>query len=150
MEGLMNRVFSFVKSIRLGKILTVFLLGSAFLVMQAFSYDYQFQAQASERITPEAESYKVGDNNLRLNPSNDGRNNLADQKSGNNNVQGVKEGGKNLIDNVVEKLNLNEPVPQSTKEFVNDVKEHPGEIIGDAVKGPKGAYEDYNKIRSNR
>jgi hypothetical protein len=93
----MNRVISFLQSIRLRQSLTVLMVGITLFVSQAFLYSVPAQAQT---LTPEAKSYQV-----------------ENEYAGKNILDTVKEKVEDAAENVVEKLNLNEPVPESTKEF---------------------------------
>jgi len=77
-------------------------------------------AATSNVLTPEARSFKVkGDEN-----------NLVDN---------IEKAIKNTADNVVEKLNLNEPIPDSTKEFLDSArgKGAPKSTPNDRPPGPK-------------
>jgi hypothetical protein len=81
--------------------------------------------------TPEARSFKYDTNydrdrastpaevNSRINSGELDRNNHdAADKSGNI-VENLEKAVKNTTDTIVEKLNLNEPLPESTKEFLD-------------------------------
>jgi hypothetical protein len=110
MRIFMNRIISWLPTFNLHKILTVFLVGMAFLVMQAFSYGNQLQAQA-KALTPEASAYEVDKSDTEL-IQND--NDLVEQS---------RRNLKDTADNVREKLNLDQPIYPGTKEFLNDVQE---------------------------
>ncbi|HEY9875427.1 MAG TPA: hypothetical protein V6D12_18490 [Candidatus Obscuribacterales bacterium] len=93
----MKQVISFVQTIRLRQIIASFILGIALLLTSAVSYA-QAQPFTAEPMTPEASSYQV-------------------DKSGDN-----QDAGKNVFENIKEKLNLDEPLPRSTKDFFNEVQ----------------------------
>jgi predicted PurR-regulated permease PerM len=115
----MNRVISWLESIRLRQLVTVLLVTIAFLFSTAFGNTYQQSAQA-KALTPEAQQYH----------SEGGE---EFQKA----VKNTQESGKNIVEsakeNIIEKLNLNEPIPPATKEFFQDVKENTQQ----AVKNPQ-------------
>ncbi|MFQ4144799.1 hypothetical protein [Chlorogloeopsis sp. ULAP02] len=120
----MNRVISWIESMRLCQIIAVLLVTIAFLFSTAFGNSYQQSAQA-KALTPEAQQYH----------SEGGK---EFQKA----VKDTQESGKNILesakDNIVEKLNLNEPIPPATKEFFQDVKENTQQ----AVKNPQVVIQD--------
>ena len=76
----------------------------------------------SSSITPEGDYYQV-----------------APEYAGKGPVNSVKETVKNATENVVEKLNLNEPLPPSTKKFINQVEDS----VGNAAKPLTGNQEGY-------
>ena len=101
----MNRVVSWLHSIRLRQIITVFMVALIFTVSNAF------QAQA-EPVTPEAANYQIDrtDSQIRIGrekSQDTARINAKDTKQTTENVKkGTQDAGKNLIENVREKLNL--------------------------------------------
>ena len=103
----MNRVISLFKKIQIRQIAVVFLAGIAFFSFQAFGYGNLLSAQAGT-LTPEAKSYQTESN-----------------YAGKEAVDTAKKQTGNALENIVEKLNLNEPTPQETKKFFNQVKESP-------------------------
>ncbi len=121
----MNRIISWLPTFNLHKILTVFLVGIAFLVMQAFSYGNQLQAQAKP-LTPEASAYEVDKSDTEL------------IKNDNDLVGESQRNLKDTADNVREKLNLDQPIYPGTKEFLNDVQES----VKDATKAVTGNDKD--------
>lgn len=76
----------------------------------------------SNSITPEGDYYQV-----------------APEYAGKSSVNSVKETVKNATENVVEKLNLNEPLPPETKKFLNQV----GDSVGNTAKPMTGNQEGY-------
>jgi hypothetical protein len=125
MRIFMNRIISWLPTFNLHKILTVFLVGIAFLVMQAFSYGNQLQAQAKP-LTPEASAYEVDKSDTEL------------IKNDNDLVGESQRNLKDTADNVREKLNLDQPIYPGTKEFLNDVQES----VKDATKAVTGNDKD--------
>lgn len=121
----MNRLISWLPNLNLHKILTVFLVGMAFLVMQAFSYGNQLQAQAKP-LTPEASAYEVD------------KSEPEQIKNDNDLVGQSRRNLKDTADNVREKLNLDQPIYPGTKEFLNDVQDS----VKDATKAVTGNDTD--------
>ncbi|MBE9227980.1 hypothetical protein IQ264_21385 [Phormidium sp. LEGE 05292] len=76
----------------------------------------------SSSITPEGDYYQV-----------------APEYAGKGPVNSVKETVKNATENVVEKLNLNEPLPPETKNFINQVEDS----VGNTAKPMTGNQEGY-------
>ena len=128
----MNRVISWLQSSRLRQIVTVFLVTLAFFIGTAFDiYGNSLQAQA-ESVTPEAKSYKVNEV-----PENDpdfkarrikedaekSAKLLADEGKQVKNRAAERDQGKNLLDTVREKLNLDEPIDPGTKQAAEQLKE---------------------------
>ena len=77
---------------------------------------------AQGAITPEGDYYQV-----------------APEYAGKGPVNSVKETVKNATENVVEKLNLNEPLPPETKKFINQVEDS----VGQKAKPLTGNEEVY-------
>lgn len=115
----MNRVTSWVQSIRLRQILTAFLLGITLLFSSGLGNFGNMNQALAEAVTPEAKSYQV-------------------DKTDSNIGSDTKDGGNGFIENIVEKLNLNEPVPPATKEFFSDVQDS----AGDTVQGTQDAVKN--------
>lgn len=76
----------------------------------------------SSSITPEGDYYQV-----------------APEYAGKGPVNSVKETVKNATENIVEKLNLNEPLPPETKKFLNQVEDS----VGNTAKPMTGNQEGY-------
>ncbi|MBD1921703.1 hypothetical protein H6F77_11430 [Microcoleus sp. FACHB-831] len=114
----MNRVTSWVQSIRLRQLLTAFLLGITLLFSSGLGNFGNMNQALAEAVTPEAKSYQVDNTD--------------------SNGSDAKDGGNSFIDNIVEKLNLNEPVPPATKEFLSDVQDS----ASDAVQGTQDAVKN--------
>ncbi|MFE1746113.1 hypothetical protein [Coleofasciculus sp. H7-2] len=134
----MNQVISFLQGIRLRQIATVFLVSTAFFVIQAFGYGTPLQALANNTtLTPETNSYQVkgadGSVNARAET-------LKDQ---------TEDTGSNLLEkigaaaeNVKEKLNLDEPTPPSTKKFFNQVQDKTDNVVDKTVQGAREGFND--------
>lgn len=131
----MKRVFSWLQSIQLRRILTVFLVGFAFFIGTAFDqYGNQLQAQA-EPVTPEATKYQVERSATQLRvdaqdakeKAQDAAKNLASdtKQAAKDAKESTEDAGKNLFQTVREKLNLDEPIDPGTKQVLRDA----GEVI---------------------
>lgn len=105
------------RKIQLRQILTTFLVGLAFLSSTALGLmSYPLQAQASP-LTPEAKGYQVDRTNSQIRVNPDAIKDNAEEAGG-----GVIDSLKNTAETVREKLNLDEPLPDSTKAFFKQVQ----------------------------
>ena len=143
----MKRVTSWLQSIKIKQIITVFLVGLTFLVGSAFDiHGNQLQAQA-EAVTPEATQYKVegkSDGEVKVDRIKDNAEKSAKllQDEGiniKNRAAEVK--GKNIFENIKEKLNLDEPIDPGTKKAGEQLIE----AAEDIVKAPQKALNDISK-----
>lgn len=143
-----NRVISWLQSIRLRQILTVFLVVLTFVVSTAFDkYGNELQAQA-EPVTPEATGYQVDRANSQLrsdaenvkeNAQNSAKDLARDTKQAAKNAKdSTQDTGKNLFQNIKEKLNLDEPIDPGTKQAFEQLKD----TASETVKAPQRALED--------
>ena len=108
----MNRLITSLLNLRLRQIVTVFLIGLTFWVMQVFGYSNQLQAQAKS-LTPESSSYQVDNTDT---PD-------IGQLQNDKQVENAQKNLKDTADNVREKLNLDQPIYPGTKEVLNDVQD---------------------------
>jgi hypothetical protein len=140
----MKRITSWLQSIKIKQIITVFLVGLTFLVGSAFDiHGNQLQAQA-EAVTPEATQYKVegkSDAEVKVDRIKDNAEKSAKllQDEGiniKNRAAEVK--GKNIFENIKEKLNLDEPIDPGTKKAGEQLIE----AAEDIVKAPQKALND--------
>ena len=143
----MKRVTSWLQSIKIKRIITVFLVGLTFLVGSAFDiHGNQLQAQA-EAVTPEATQYKVegkSDGEVKVDRIKDNAEKSAKllQDEGLNIKNRAAEGkGKNIFENIKEKLNLDEPIDPGTKKAGEQLIE----AAEDIVKVPQKALNDVSK-----
>ncbi|MHC5724823.1 MAG: hypothetical protein ACYTXY_11905 [Nostoc sp.] len=122
----MNRVISSLRNIRISQILVVFLVGFMFLLGQAFSYANV--AQADTVKTPEGIYYKG----------------TPDEGSIRNDTQisNTKNKLKGAVDNIREKLNLDEETPEATKEFLKSTKNTVGETVEPLTGDKEGYYHN--------
>ena len=143
----MKRVNSWLQSIKIKQIITVLLVGLTFLVGSAFDiHGNQLQAQA-EAVTPEATQYKVegkSDGEVKVDRIKDNAEKSAKllQDEGLNIKNRAAEGkGKNIFENIKEKLNLDEPIDPGTKKAGEQLLE----AAEDIVKVPQKALNDVSK-----
>ncbi|MBE9177172.1 hypothetical protein IQ268_01105 [Oculatella sp. LEGE 06141] len=105
----MSRVTSWLPKMHLRQLLATVLLGLTLLTGVAFgTFGYGSPAHATS-LTPEARSYQVNQGET---PSRTAK------ESG----EGLGESIKDAADNVREKLNLDQPLPHSTKAFFKQVQ----------------------------
>jgi ABC-type transport system involved in cytochrome bd biosynthesis fused ATPase/permease subunit len=131
----MNRIISWLQSIRLCQLVTVFLVGLTFVISTAFDrYGNELQAQA-EPVTPEANKYQVDrtSSQIRLDAGNvkekaqeQAKDLAEDTKQATKNAkENTQDAGKNLVQNIREKLNLDEPI-DAPKESLKNAAEKVG------------------------
>ncbi|MEH2255112.1 hypothetical protein [Nostoc sp.] len=121
----MNRVISWLRNIRISQIVIVFLVGFMFLLGQAFSYVDVAQADVT---TPEGTYYKgVPDGTGEI------RNDTNTQ------IKNTQNPIKGAVDNIREKLNLDEKPPEATKEFLKSATNKVEETV-EPVTGEKEGY----------
>jgi hypothetical protein len=130
-RDLMNRVTSLLKNLR--QILTVFLVGITFFLIQAFGYSTALQAHAANTVTtPEGTYYKgVPDSDM---------NDLTNKA--NRAANSTRTNVKSAADNIREKLNLDEPLPQSTKNFLQSTKEKVEDTVKPVIGKKEGYYQE--------
>ncbi|MEH2056300.1 MAG: hypothetical protein V7K97_09085 [Nostoc sp.] len=126
----MNRVISWLQNIRISQIVVVFLVGFMFLLGQAFSYVNV--AQADVKI-PEGTYYKRTQNE-----QGEIRNDTQ--------IKNTANPLKGAVDNIREKLNLDEKTPEATKEFFDPAK-NTGKDKAFSSNGKREGY--YHKPSSN-
>lgn len=144
----MNCVISRLQSIKIKQIITVFLVGLTFLISSAFDINgNQLQAQA-EPVTPEATQYKVDPNESeaeikanRIKDNAEKSAKLLEDEGINIKNRAAESKGKNIFENVKEKLNLDEPIDPGTKKAGEQLKE----AAEDVVKAPQKALKDNSK-----
>lgn len=143
----MKRVTYWLQSIKIKQIITVFLVGLTFLFGSAFDiHGNQLQAQA-EAVTPEATQYKVegkSDGEVKVDRIKDNAEKSAKllQEEGLNIKNRAAEGkGKNIFENIKDKLNLDEPIDPGTKKAGEQLIE----AAEDIVKAPQKALNDVSK-----
>ncbi len=118
------------------KILAVILVAFTFFMFQGFGYINNTQALAETIETPEGIYYK-GTPDLNGSSGNMQKGKQQVDKAGNK----LKENAENLAENLKEKLNLNEELPRSTKEFLRDTEEKVEDRVAPITGTKKGYYQ---------
>lgn len=112
---------------QLRQIFAAFLVGLVFFAGAALgTFAYPLQAQAAS-LTPEATDYQVDKTKSQIDVNAEG----AKEKA--------KAAGGGFFENIKEKLNLDEPVPESTKDFLKQAK---GEDVQVQEPRPSGKGEE--------
>ncbi len=124
----------------LRQIVIISLLVLTFFGIQFVNYGKSIPlAQADTVKTPEGIYYKGTPDTERV------RNNQQ--------LENAQERLKETTENVREKLNLDEPIPDSTKEFLQDVQTNIEKTVKPITGGNRGYYQDNipeSPVRNNR
>ncbi|WP_193199264.1 hypothetical protein [Nostoc sp. MG11] len=123
----MNQATSFLKNLR--QILTVFLVVISFFAIQAFGYSSTLQAHAGNTVTTPEGTYYKGVPDSDVNDLTNKANRSADRTGQN---------AKSAVDNIREKLNLDEPLPRSTKNFLQSTKEKVEDTVKPMTRNNEG------------
>ncbi len=124
----MKSVISWFQNMLLRQVITIFFTAFAFLAMQFVGYSNLPIAQADTVKSSQGIYYKgVPDGNAEK----------FSQKG--NIVEEAKDTLKNTAENIREKLNLDEPVPQSTKDFLKSTQEKFDETV-EPITTPENKY----------
>lgn len=145
MEMFMIRVIRGLQKIQLRQVFGAFLAGMMLFLGAALGQlSYVPAAQAA--ATPEATQYNA-DGNKTGTASGiqiDTKNAQKNLRENSGDAGGFVGAIKDAAENVTEKLNLNEPLPESTKEFLDGVTNDPGDAtqngLKDAAAFPQGGY----------
>ena len=140
----MNRVISWMQNAFVRGIVSLSIVGMAFLFNVALGFDNSLQAEA-EPYTPEATQYQVNSNESPFRENDQEKVNEifednknpqtapeTTQKIGesiNKPARETKQKAEGILDTIKEKLNLDQPIYPGTKEFVNDVQEQAEETV---------------------
>jgi len=112
------------KNLWLNHIFKVLVLGFVVLFVQCLGDFNILPAQADNIKTPEAKYYNAEPTEKDKQLVDNAKNNLKD-----------------IGDNVREKLNLDEPLPQSTKEFLNSSENKENVVVNPITREKKGYYQ---------
>jgi hypothetical protein len=133
----MQRLFSWLQNMLLRQIIIVFFLSFVFFSFQIFSYGNDFLAKADTVTTPEGIYYKgTPNNNAPI------RNNQQ--------VDNAQKNLKGTAENVKEKLNLDEPIPKGTKEFLDSAQTKVEETVEPITGKRHGYYQENRPEAHNR
>ncbi len=132
----MKRVFSWLQNILLRQIILVCLIGFAFFSFQVFNYGNDMLIAKADTVkTPEGIYYKgTPDNNASI------RN---DQQ-----IDNAQKKLKETAENVREKLNLDQPTPRATKEFLDSVQTQVEDSV-EPITGTRHGYYQENRPEAN-
>ncbi|MBV6622273.1 MAG: hypothetical protein KI793_04835 [Rivularia sp. (in: Bacteria)] len=109
MKRLVQRLIYWIQNIVKKRTDAVVLIGLGLVFVSVFSYP---NIAVAKPLTPEATTkYQV--------PDADSKIDIDDKKP----VENLKESFKETKDTIVEKLNLNEPLPESTKDFLRSTED---------------------------
>ena len=122
----MKRVVYWGKNTMMKRIVAVFLMGLSFVFISAFSYPNM--AVQAKTLTPEASEYSVPNPDSRINIDN------------NNPIENLKESLKDTGDNIRVKLNLDEPLPECTKDFLRSTEDKIEEVV-EPITGKQKYYD---------
>ncbi len=104
----------------------IFMASALCLLIYSFSYGH-LPAQA-KALTPEAEYYHV-----------------EPDYAGKQMFDNAKQKAKDITDNIVEKLNLDEPLPPSTKQFSDRLEDKIGNVNGTQ----EGYYQKKSQLKTD-
>ncbi len=127
----MKRLFSWLQNILLRQIIVIFLIGFAFFSFQTFNYGNDLMLAKADTVkTPEGIYYKGTPDSASI------RN---DQQ-----IDHVQKNLKETAENVREKLNLDEPTPRATKEFLDSVQTQVEDTV-EPITGTRHGYYQENR-----
>jgi hypothetical protein len=109
MKRLVKRLIYWFKNLINKRTNAVVLIGLSLIFISAFNFP-NMAAQATT-LTPEASEYNVPNPDSRIDINN------------NNPIENLKENLKDTGVNIREKLNLDEPLPESTKDFLRSTED---------------------------
>lgn len=115
----MNQVISWLHSVVVRVIFITVIVGFALLMNVALGFGNPLQAQAMPLLTVDTSSYRVDPDDRQQRPTNT-------KTELNNNpdlIENSREKLKDTADNLRDKLNPDEPLPDSTQKFVNKFQE---------------------------
>ncbi|MEA5517180.1 hypothetical protein [Nodularia sp. UHCC 0506] len=124
----MNRVFSWLQNTFLRQIIIVFMISFAFFSFQIFNYGNDI-AKADTVKTPEGIYYKGTPD---------------DQQ-----IENAQKNLKETAENAREKLNLDEPTPKATKEFLDSVQTQVEDTV-QPITGTRHGYYQKNRPETNK
>lgn len=143
----MKQAISFLKNIHLRQIVTIFLVVLSFLFSTAFDFNGNLLSAQAASVSSEATGYKA--NNEVTDAQKAERVIENAEKSAklleaegikvtNRAAESAKDPDRNVLENIKEKLNLDEPIDPGTKLAGEQIKEG----VSKAVKAPQKALKD--------
>ncbi|QOV21819.1 YtxH domain-containing protein [Anabaenopsis elenkinii] len=132
----MKPFFSWLQNMLLRQIVILFVAGFAFFSFQMFNYgNHILLAKADTVKTPEGIYYKGTPNNKAF--------------KGEEQLDNTQKQLKKTAEKVREKLNLDEPTPQATKEFLDSAQKQVEKTVEPITRTRHGYYQE-NKPEVNR
>jgi hypothetical protein len=128
----MNRIFSWVQNFLMRQVVILLLVGFSFFSLQVVNSSNMLVASAETVTSPEGVYYKGT-------PDKSINKNINNHTDGNKLGENGKSSLKEAADNVREKLNLDEPLPRSTKEFLKSTEERVEKVV-EPVTGTRNGY----------
>lgn len=142
----MIRVIRGLQKIQLRQVFGAFLAGMMLFLSAALG-QLSYVPAAEAAVTPEVAQYNSAGNRtgtasgIQIDTKNAQKNLRENSGDAGGGFVGAL---KDAAENVTEKLNLNEPLPESTKEFLDGVTNDPGDAaktgLKDAAAFPQGGY----------
>jgi len=130
----MNRIFSWLKSFLLLQSVVLFLVGLTFFGLGVVNSDNILVASADTVVSPEGVYYHGT-------PDESINKDINNNYDGNGVVESAKNSLKETADNVREKLNLDEPLPRSTKKFLKSTEERVEKAVEPVTGTRQGYYQ---------
>ncbi|WP_038296259.1 MULTISPECIES: hypothetical protein [Nostocales] len=112
-------------NLQFSQILKAILVVFAVLILQLFGDINVLPAQADTVKTPEAKYY-----------------NAQPTEKDKELIDNAKKNLEDIGENIREKLNLDEPLPESTKEFLNSSENKVDEVVNLLTRESRGYYEE--------
>ncbi|MGB7894558.1 MAG: hypothetical protein WCF82_22025 [Microcoleus sp.] len=108
----------------------IFAVGIALIFSSELEFSGNKMQANATHLTPEATSYEVARPDRQ--PTTD-----------------IEKGGNDAVDNIREKLNLDQPIAPSTKKFIESVKDNVGEAVTPAREAVEKAADRGGSDRAN-
>ncbi|MBF2029607.1 MAG: YtxH domain-containing protein [Oscillatoriales cyanobacterium C42_A2020_001] len=134
---------SFQTQIRLQRTLKIALsLTLNLLIFTVMVFGFSFRQALAQPFVTGIPMHQLAQVNYQRTDLNS-RNSAQEPDTNGNLIENTREKLKETAENVREKLNLDEPISPSTKEFAHDVKEKIGETLSGSEKTADNYYGEY-------
>lgn len=138
----MNRVISWLQTVSLRQILSVFFVAITFLVIPAFSYSQSIQAQAGTQVVAD-NSYVVDPATVkRIQEKAEDLGDAPGRRIGDTGLENIKELGENIPETIDLRARQGfvsgDPDDLNKKNVLDEIKER----VGGAIEGTKQAVQD--------
>ena len=129
----MNRLISWLRNVRVRAIFTAFIVGIALLANVALGFGNPLRSQDSILLASvDTSSYRVD-----ADDSSFPTYGYSERTNNPDSIENSRDKLKGAADNIREKLNLDEPLPKSTKDFLNQVEEKVDRVTEPITQGNK-------------